>query len=216
MWPTVQDYPPQAIIFDFGGVVVHWDPRRVYRRFLASDEEIDAFFREIGFYRWNADQDRGGRTWDEAVEHLAARFPHRRDLISAYHEFWEDSIGGPIAGTVTLLQQLHTKGFKLVGLTNWSAEKFRLTRPRYDLFDLFDEIIVSGEHGVMKPDREIFDLTLQRIGLRAEQCLFIDDSQPNIDAASALGFQTIHFQSPQQLEQELRARGLIDGTGGRR
>lgn len=201
---------PQAVIFDFGGVVIHWDPRRVYRRFLPSEEAIDEFFNEVGFRRWNADQDRGGRTWDEAVAHLSSLYPHRGDLIRAFHEHWEESIGGPIDETVKLVRQLRAKGFKLVGLTNWSAEKFRLTRGRYDLFDLFDTIIVSGEHGVMKPEREIFDLTLRTIGLRADECLFIDDSKPNVDAAAALGFQAIHFQSPQQLERELRARGLIE------
>ena len=211
----MHDYPPQAIIFDFGGVVVHWDPRRVYRRFLESDEAIDAFFREVGFHRWNADQDRGGRTWDEAVEELSSRYPHRRELIHAYHRFWEDSIAGPIDDTVKLVERLRASGYRLIGLTNWSAEKFRLSRKRYELFNLFDDIIVSGEVGVMKPDREIFDFTLRKIGLRADQCLFIDDSQPNVDAASALGFQTIQFRSPQQLEQDLRARGLIDGTGAR-
>ena len=211
----MHDYPPQAIIFDFGGVVVHWDPRRVYRRFLESDEAIDAFFREVGFHRWNADQDRGARTWDEAVEELSSRYPHRRELIHAYHQFWEDSIAGPIADTVKLIERLRASGYRLIGLTNWSAEKFRLSRKRYELFNLFDDIIVSGEVGVMKPDREIFEFTLRKIGLHADQCLFIDDSQPNVDAASALGFQAIHFRSPQQLEQDLRARGLIDGTGGR-
>ena len=211
----MQDYPPQAIIFDFGGVVVHWDPRLVYRRLLENDEAIDAFFREVGFYRWNADQDRGGRTWDEAVEELSSRFPHRRDLIAAYHQFWEDSIAGPVNDTVKIVERLRTSGYRLVGLTNWSAEKFRLSRQRYALFNLFDEIIVSGEVGSMKPEREIFDFTLKKIGLRADQCLFIDDSKPNIDAAAALGFEVIHFRSPQQLEEDLRERGLIDGSGAR-
>ena len=100
---------PRAIIVDFGGVVVHWDPRRVYRRFLQSDEAIDDFFREVGFRRWNAEQDRGGRSWDDAVEALASRFPHRRALISAYHEFWEDSIAGPIEETIRMFLQRYRR-----------------------------------------------------------------------------------------------------------
>ena len=200
----------RAILFDFGGVVVHWDPRRVYRRFLQTDRAIDDFFREVGFHRWNAEQDRGGRTWDDAVAELASRFPHRRELISAYHEFWEESIAGPIEETVRILERLHSNGHRLVGLSNWSAEKFRLTRERYALFNLFDDIVVSGEVGVMKPEHEIFEFTLRKLELRAEECLFIDDSKPNVDAAAAIGFQTIHFRSPQQLEQELRALRLID------
>jgi len=200
---------PRAIIFDFGGVVVHWDPRRVYRRFLQTDEAIDEFFREVGFQRWNADQDRGGRTWDEAVAELSRHFPHRHELIRAYHDFWEDSIAGPIEETVRIVGRLRDSGYRLVGLSNWSAEKFALTRQRYDLFNLFDEIIVSGEVQVMKPEREIFDLTLGRLGLSAGECLFIDDSARNVEAAAAIGFQTIHFQSPSQLELELQQRRIL-------
>jgi len=200
---------PCAIIFDFGGVLIHWDPRRVYRSLLESDAEIDAFFREVGFHEWNREQDRGRRTWADAVTGLAARFPHRRELIRAYDEQWEESIGGPIEGSVRILEGLHSSGHRLVGLSNWSPEKFRLTRPRYEMFGLFDEIIVSGEIGLLKPEREIFDLTLRTIGCRAFDCLFIDDHQPNIIAASALGFRTILFRSPEQLEEELRREGVL-------
>jgi len=195
---------PRAIIFDFGGVVVQWDPRRVYRKFLETEEEIEAFFREVGFHSWNADQDRGDRTWADAVEQLAGQFPHRRQLISAYHEFWEDSIAGPIDETVRIVERLRAKGFRLVGLSNWSAEKFKLTRDRYDLFKLFDDIIISGEVKTMKPEREIFDIALRKLGLRAEECLFIDDSSKNVEAAAALGFQIIHFENSPQLEEDLR------------
>jgi len=198
-----------AIIFDFGGVVIHWDPRRVYRRFLHTDAAIDGFFREVGFHRWNADQDRGVMTWDAAVTELASRFPHHRQLIGAYHEFWEDSIAGPIEGTVRIIERLRASGQRLVGLSNWSSEKFRLTQQRYDLFKLFDEIVISGDEKVMKPEREIFEITLGKLGLRAEECLFIDDSKGNVDAAAALGFQVIHFQSPSQLETELMRVGVL-------
>jgi 2-haloacid dehalogenase len=110
---------------------------------------------------------------------------------------------------VRIVEQLHASGYRLVGLTNWSAEKFHLTRARYDLFKLFDEIIVSGEVKIMKPERAIFELTLRRLGLRAEECLFIDDSKGNVAAAAAMGFRVIHFQSPSQLAEELRRMGVL-------
>lgn len=200
---------PCAIIFDFGGVIIHWDPRRVYRRLLQTDEAIDAFFREVGFHEWNREQDRGLRPWSDAVAELSARFPHREPLIRAYHEEWEKSISGPIEGTVRIVERLRAAGYRLVGLTNWSLEKFLLTRDRYALFQLFDEIVVSGEVGTIKPEREIFDLTLRRIGCHAEECIFIDDHPPNVDAASALGFRAIRFTSPEQLEEELRGAGVM-------
>jgi 2-haloacid dehalogenase len=199
----------QAIIFDFGGVVIHWDPRRVYRRFLQTDEAIDQFFREVGFHQWNADQDRGAMTWDAAVTQLSSKFPHHRELISAYHEFWEDSIAGPIEETVLIVERLRASGNRLVGLSNWSSEKFRLTQQRYDLFKLFDEIVISGDLKVMKPEREIFEITLRKLGLHADQCLFIDDSRGNIDAAAGMGFHVIRFQSPAQLESDLMGLGAL-------
>jgi 2-haloacid dehalogenase len=195
---------PSAIIFDFGGVVVHWDPRRVYRRLLKTEPEIEEFFKEVGFHAWNAAQDRGGKTWDDAVEDLASRFPHRRKLIAAYHEFWEDSIGGPIDETVQIVKRLRDRGYRVAGLSNWSAEKFALTRARYELFHLFDPIVISGEALVMKPERAIFDLILRKLGAHAEECVFIDDSLPNVEAAAALGFKTIHFQNAEKLDDALR------------
>ncbi len=200
---------PRAIIFDFGGVLIHWDPRRVYRRLLGSDAAIDAFFQEVGFHEWNREQDRGRRPWSEAVVELSARYPHREKLIRAYHERWEESIAGPIAGTVRIVERLRAAGYRLIGLTNWSFEMFRLTRPRYELFRLFEKIVVSGEVGFLKPEREIFDLTLRTIGCRAEEYMFIDDHEPNIAAAGALGFHTICFTSPEQLEEELRRADIL-------
>lgn len=200
---------PCAIIFDFGGVLIHWDPRRVYRPLLETDEAIDGFFKEVGFHDWNREQDRGRRSWSDAVAELSRRFPHRRTLIRAYHDQWELSIGGAIEGTVRIVERLHAAGYRLVGLSNWSLEKFSLTRPRYELFQLFDEIIVSGEIGLLKPEREIFDYALGKIGCRAPECIFIDDHSPNVTAAAALGFRTIQFQSPEQLEKDLRREGVL-------
>jgi 2-haloacid dehalogenase len=198
----------RTLIFDFGGVLVEWDPRLVYRRLLDNDDAIARFFEEVGFFAWNLEQDRG-RPWPEAVSQLCARFPHHRDLIRAYDERWEESIVGPIEGTVRILERLRAKNFPLVGLTNWSPAKFAQTRGRYEFFTLFDDIIVSGEIGLVKPDPAIFEWTLRRIGRTAPECIFIDDSHHNVNAAAAMGFDAIQFRSPTQLEEELRARGIL-------
>lgn len=199
---------PLSPLVDFGGVVIGWDPRRVYRQFLITEEEITRFFNEVGFAAWNLELDRG-RPWAKAVSDLSAKFPHRKELIRAYDEQWEESITGTIEGTVRIIERLRTGGFDLIGLTNWSADKFRITRPRYDVFELFHEIIVSGEVGLIKPDREIFDLTLEKASRRPEECVFIDDSKTNVDVAASMGFVAIHFQSPEQLEGELKELGVL-------
>lgn len=201
-----------TIIFDFGGVVVQWDPRRVYRPLLEKEEDITRFFDEVGFAAWNLEQDRG-RPWADAVSELSSRFPHHGQLIRAYDERWEDSIIGTIEGTVRIIEGLHASGYMLVGLTNWSADKFALTRRRYDVFSLFDEIVVSGEVGLVKPDSRIFEWMLHKIGRRREECLFIDDSAANVEAAASMGFATIRFESPAQLREELDKRGIAPEAG---
>jgi epoxide hydrolase-like predicted phosphatase len=197
-----------TIIFDLGNVVIGWDPYRVYRPLLESDEAIGAFFDEVGFAEWNVEQDRG-RPWSEAVAELSSRFPHRRELIHAFYDRWDDSITGIIEGTVDIIRRLRDRGLQLIGLTNWSGETFARTRPRYDVFALFDDIVVSGAVGLIKPDPAIFDLTLKRAGRRPSECLFIDDSKVNVAAAAELGLDAILFESPPQLERALRSREIL-------
>ena len=134
--------------------------------------------------------------------------PEHRELIQAYHVRWTEMLKGPIQGTVDILERLDEAGHELHALTNWSAETYPIARERYGFLDRFRTILVSGEERMMKPDAAIFELLLERIGHTAERCLFIDDSEKNIGAAAELGFDTIRFSSPGQLEAELAKRSL--------
>lgn len=201
--------PIKAIIFDFGGVLLEWNPRRLYHRFFPDQPEaLENFLEEVNFAEWNEQQDKG-RPFAQGVAELTAQFPQHGHLIRAYHEYWEDSIAGPIQGTVQIASRLKQKGFWLYGLSNWSAETYPLVRDKYEFFDLFDDIILSGEVGLIKPDPEIFMVALKRIGRPASDCLLIDDALPNIEQANKMGFAAIHFESPAQLQEELRQRRLI-------
>jgi 2-haloacid dehalogenase len=200
---------PEAFIFDFGGVIFDWDPRYLYRKFFDGDTEaMERFLVEIDFFQWNLQQDEG-RPFAEAVSQLSERFPQYTELIRAYRERWEESIQGPIQPTLDILSRLKRAGYPLYALSNWSAETYQLIRPRYDFFDWFDCILVSGEARVAKPDPRIYTLFLEKIHRKAEECLFIDDSESNVQAAQQLGFQVVRFESPAQLEAELRQMGLL-------
>ena len=196
--------PIKAIIFDFGGVLLEWDPRHLYQRFFPGQAQaMDAFLAEIDFYAWNAQQDKG-RAFAEGIAALSAQFPQHARLIQAYYDHWEDSITGAITGSVEILRALKENGYPLFGLSNWSAETYPRARRMYPFFELFDDIILSGEVKLNKPDPAIFRLLLKRIGYSARECLLIDDSQPNIETAKSLGFNTIHFASPTQLKSAMR------------
>jgi 2-haloacid dehalogenase len=199
----------QAILFDFGNVLIEWNPRYVYRRYFPDDEEaIERFLQEVNFMDWNAQQDKG-RSFAEGVALLSKQFPQYAELIQAYHDNWKDSIGNHFQGTVEILKRLKKAGYPLFGLSNWSAETFPYARQKHDFFDLLDDIIISGEVGSIKPEPEFFEIALKRIGQPAKECLFIDDSLANIEQARKMRFATIHFESSEQLEKELQRLGIL-------
>lgn len=169
---------------------------------------MESFLAEIKFADWNLEQDKG-RPFTEATAVLSANFPQHAHLIRAYWEHWEDSISGTMIGSINILHRLKKAGYVLYGLSNWSAETFPIAYRKYDFFKLFDDIILSGAVKLAKPDPAIFELTLRRIQRSASECLLVDDSTANIDVARHLGFKTIHFQSPEQLETELLSLQLL-------
>lgn len=196
-----------AIIFDLGNVLVGWDARRLYNRLLPDPEAVDSFLKQIRFAEWNAKQD-AGRPFREGVAELTDRFPQYSALIRAYDTDWEESLTGTVDETIEIVERLKQTGWSLFLLSNFSTEKFAIVRHKYAFLDLFDDIIISGDHKLIKPDPGIFHLTLQRIHRQPEECLFIDDSFANIETARAIGFQTIHYHSPSQLKSELHKLGI--------
>lgn len=199
----------KAIIFDFGNVLLEWNPRYVYQRYFPNDPEgMERFLTEVNFADWNLQQDKG-RPFVEGVAILSQKFPHYAPLIQAYHENWIDSIGAAYSGTIEILKQLKQAGYPIYGLSNWSAETFPFAREKYDFFDLFDDFVISGDVGHVKPDPEIFQIMLEKIGKPARGCLFIDDALANIDQAKKMGFATIHFQSSEQLANTLHELKIL-------
>jgi 2-haloacid dehalogenase len=200
-----------AIIFDLGGVLFDWNPRYLYRQFFPNDERaMEYFMEEIHFNEWNRQQDIG-RPFNEAVIEKSQQFPQYAELIAAYDARWEETLAGIIPQSVAILERLHQSGYPLYALSNWSEEKFQIVRQRYAFLNWFDEIVISGEAGLAKPDAELFHYFLKRIHREPRECLFIDDAAMNIAIARDLGFQTMHFQSPQKLASELSAAGILAG-----
>jgi 2-haloacid dehalogenase len=199
----------QAMVFDLGGVLIDWNPRYLYRKlFDGNEESMERFLSEICTPEWNARQD-AGRPFAEATAELIARHPEQSGFIRAFFDRWPEMIAGAIEQTVEILSELKRTGHGLYALSNWSAETISYARDRYQFFEWFELAVISGEIGLVKPDREIFDFLLEKTGLRAEDCVFIDDSVVNADVARALGFDAIHFRSPQQLREALVERAIL-------
>lgn len=197
-----------TVVFDIGNVLVLWDPAPAVARDVGA-EEATAFLADpaFDFMGWNHLQD-AGRDWDEAEAHAIAEHPKWERHIRAYRAHFEHSLVGTLGGTVDLLHELHDAGVRLFALTNWSRELFPLARERYDFLALFDDIVVSGEERLAKPDPAIFEVLRQRVGGSLAGCVFTDDSPRNVAAARAAGLEAILFRDPDQLRGELVARGL--------
>ncbi len=201
---------PTTVVFDLGGVLIDWDPRHLYRRLLPEDE-IEEFLDEVGFAAWNYAQDAGG-SWDEAVERLAARHPHRRELIAAYPARFPETLAGPVPGSVELLRDLHAAGVRLLALTNWSAETYPHAEATFDFLTLFEDIVVSGAEGIAKPDPAVFALLVDRYRLDPAATVFVDDSPVNVAAAAAAGLRAVRFTDADTLRGDLSRLGLLGGA----
>jgi 2-haloacid dehalogenase len=199
----------QAVVFDLGGVLIDWNPRHLYRKIFNGDEEsMERFLSEICTSDWNLRQDEG-RSFAEATNELIASHPEQAGLIRAFFDRWPEMVAGAVERTVEILAELKRAGREIYALSNWSAETFPHTRERFEFLGWFDFIVISGEIGLVKPNRKVFDFLLEKIGRRAEDCVFIDDSPANVAAAKELGFDAIHFRSPRQLREELMNRGIL-------
>ena len=115
----------KAVIFDFGGVLIDWDPHHLYRKLISDEAQRQWFLTEVCSPAWNVEQDRG-RGWDEAINLKVAEFPEHAPLIRAYRERWPEMCGGTIATGISLHGKLKAAGLPLYGLTNWSADTFEL------------------------------------------------------------------------------------------
>ena len=198
-----------AVLFDLGGVLIDWNPRYLYRPHFADNEAaMEHFLTQVCAGDWNHEIDAGKRFAD-AVAERQRLFPDHAELIALWESGWERMLGEAIAETVAILEELKAHGLRLYALTNWSYETFPIARRRFDFLDWFQDIVVSGEVKLAKPDPRIFDLARTRCQLAPASTVYIDDAPRNVDAARALGFHALHFQEPARLRRELVALNLL-------
>ena len=192
------------IIFDFGSVLVDWNPERLYGPYFNDDAKMRYFLTEICPHAWNAQAD-AGRSTAEITEERVAVHPEWEKEIRMYFGQWIKMMGEQIPGMEPLLCELKSKGYGLYGLSNWSAETFPLVRDRYPVFGLLDGYVLSGEERCLKPEERIYRILLDRYSLVPGECVFVDDRPENVRAACALGMEGIVFESADRLREELRA-----------
>ena len=198
------------IIFDLGGVLIDWNPDYVFLKVFKGDKlKLKEFYEKVCTFEWNENQD-AGYPLDKATEDRIKIFPEYEDQIRMYYGKWEEMIGGEIKEVVTILKNLvKENNFRVLALTNWSAETFPIALNKFDFLHLFEGIVVSGTEKTRKPFSDIYEIILNRYNLIATESIFIDDNIRNIKAANKFGIKTIHFKDPLQLRTDLEISGIL-------
>lgn len=194
------------IVFDYGGVLVDWNPHYVFDSWFGGDvEKADWFLQHICNMEWNEQMDKG-KPFSEGVAELSARYPEWKTEIEMYYRDWIKMINPvPIAGMTGYVRELKERGYKTYGLSNWAAETFAHVRHRFEAFDLLDGMVVSGYEKTIKPEPRIFEILFERYHLIPRECVFIDDNARNLAAARTMGMHTIQFTTKEALEGPLES-----------
>lgn len=201
--------PLDTVVFDLGGVLADWDPRFLYRELFDGDEAaMDHFLTTVCTPEWNHSMD-AGRSRAQAVAELVAEQPEHEELIRAWVDRWQDMLGEEIAGTAAVVSELKARGTRLFALTNWSGETFPVARTIFPSFADFEGIVVSGDHGVAKPEPAVFALLTHLHGVEPGRAAYVDDKADNVEAAEALGFTGLLFTEPGVLRADLVRLALL-------
>jgi len=203
----------RAIVSDFGGVLT----TPLLSSFVAVQDEIGISTENLGKAMRAATEERSenplfemergelaeGAFLDllaDALEPLVGHRPHLHRFREVYFEALH-----PNREMIELMRELKASGLTMALLTNNVREWEPLWRSMLPVDEIFEEIVDSAFVGCRKPEARIYELTLERIGMRAEDCLFIDDLQPNCEGAEAVGMSAVHFRDNEQAIGEIRA-----------
>ena len=196
-------------VFDMAGVLVNWDTNALYSQIFPEDENSkDVFFAEV----MNHDAQNlisQGVPVDQVVNELIDEFPQWQKAISAYWDRWDEMLVGEISGTVSVIEELKERGCKVYLLGNWGRGEFERAKSRLSFIDFFDDILLSGDCGILKPDPGIFEIAEDRFKLITEQTIFIDDKKENVDAGIDRGWNGIVFENPRQLYLTLMEYSIL-------
>lgn len=198
---------PRAVAFDLGGVLIHWDPRLLYRKLLPSEDAVERFLAEVCPSEWNERMD-AGLPLEAGLAERIERFPQHEALIRAYGERFDEMML-PMPRPIALLEELAERGVALYALSNWAAETFERTHRLFPFLARFDGLVISGRIGLAKPDPRIFQHLLAEHALSAEEVVFVDDKRHNVEAARAVGLEGELFEGASSLRAALVRRGLL-------
>ena len=198
----------QSVIFDVGRVLFDWDLRHLFAKLIGDRDRLEWFVTHVVTPQWHFQHD-AGRPLAEMLPELKAEFPEYEALIDAYAARFNETIPGPMPGSLELVEQLDEAGVPLFAITNFGHEFWEAFRPTQPIFDRFRDIVVSGTEKLTKPDPAIYALAIERFGIDPAGALFIDDVAENIAGAEAAGLRGHRFVDAPTLRRALIRQGYL-------
>ncbi|MFC5584050.1 HAD family hydrolase [Nitratireductor kimnyeongensis] len=196
------------VVFDIGRVLIHYDPEIPYRHLIPDDEQRRWFLENVCTGDWNVEQDRG-RTWEDAEALLIAEHPQEEENIRGFRRHWHEMVPHAYDDSVAILETLIDDGHDVTMLTNFAADTFVEARRRFAFLNRPRGVTVSGEIGLIKPDRAIYDTHVESFDLEPAATLFIDDSEKNVVGAQEAGWKAVHFTGAEKLRKDLVSYGFV-------
>jgi 2-haloacid dehalogenase len=191
-----------TVVFDVGKVLFEWDLRHLFAKLIADKAELEYFVTHVVTPEWHFQHD-AGRPLAEMTAERTALYPKYKNEIDAYRTRFNETIPGPVAGSLEIVHELAERAVPLFAITNFGAEFWEMFRPTQPIFDHFGDIVVSGVEKMVKPDPDIYALALRRFGLKPGEAIFIDDNHDNVVSARANGFAAHHFTDAEKLRRAL-------------
>lgn len=199
------------ILFDMGNVLIRFDREYFIDRLGVNPEEKQLLLREVFHSVEWVQMDRGSIVEEQAVAQVCRRLPqHLHDAAEKLIAMWDRPIL-PIPGMYELIEELKAKGYGIYLLSNASLRQHEYW-PRIPASRFFDGTIISADEGVMKPDAEYYLRALNRFGLKADECFFVDDVPSNIEGALYCGIPGAIFRGDASLlRKQMRSAGIKIG-----
>lgn len=187
----------KQVVFDFGGVLVEWAPKRIVQMY-SPQHEVQQYVLDCVLQHpdW-LELDKGTFSESQVVKRIASRSGFSVKEIEDIFETVRSSFNA-IDESVSCLNSFVSSNVPCYGLSNMSMENWAYLQQRHDFFGLLEGAVISGHEKMIKPDQGIFALLCQRYNLVPEQTLFIDDMPANCAAAKEYGFNTLQFEQGRQ------------------
>ena len=195
------------IIFDIGNVLLEFKPFEFLLKHYDKKTMEDLMVIIFSSDEW-IEMDLGTMSVEEVKARFIDRNPHYEKEIHYVLDHWSEMLT-PIEDNVQFVKVLKEKGYRLYLLSNFPIVAFKEVFNKYDFFRYFDGMIISAYEHVIKPDERIYNLLLDRYHLNPGECLFIDDMEANVLAAESLGIKTICLSYKVNLEEKLKAAGIL-------